>query len=191
MTRIRKLLIAVASAAVVASVASVASPASAEEQTFTDKKGDVRGGFDIQSVQVVNTGKWVKIRTHHRNLRYGEMAPGGGVSVYIDTVRRRNGPEFRFAGPVGFDGDYSLLRVRRWDTFGGPLNCNRLRFGVNYQRDVVRFAVPRRCLDRAYDHRVGKVRVAVKAAQSRSGGGHPRVDWAPKRRTLYSAVPRG
>lgn len=188
MTRTRRLLVAVASAVV---AASVASPASAAERTFTDREGDIRGGFDIQSVRVVNTGPWIKIRSHHRNLRYGSTAPGGGVSVYIDTVRRRNGPEFRISGPVGFDGDYAIVRVRRWQTFGGPLRCGGLRFGVNYERDVVRFAVTRRCLDRAYDHRVGRIRVAVQAAQSRTGDGPSRVDWAPKRRTLYPAVPRG
>jgi hypothetical protein len=187
MTRTRKLLVAVAAGAL---AASVASPASAAERTFTDRKDDVRGGFDIHAVRVVNTGPWVKIRTHHRNLRYN-TAQNGGVSVFIDTVRRRKGPEFRFAGPVGFDGDYAIVRVRRWKPFGDPLNCDRLRYGVNYQRDVVRFAVPRRCLDRAYDHRVGKVRVAVQTAQNRAVGGAPRVDWAPKRRTLSKAVPRG
>jgi hypothetical protein len=186
MTRTRRLLIAVASVAV---VASVASPANAAERTFTDRKGDVRGGFDIQSVRVVNTGKWIKIRSHHRSLRDGVTT--GGVSVYIDTVRRRRGPEFRFSGPVGFDGDYAILRVHRWNPVGGPLNCGGLRFGVNYRRDVVHFGVTRRCLDRAYDHRVGKVRVAVMSAQNRAGGGAPRIDWAPKRRTLYPAVPRG
>jgi hypothetical protein len=105
MTRTRRVLVALASAVV---AASVVSPASAAERTFTDKEGDVRGGFDIQSVRVVNTGKWIKIRTHHRNLRY-RGTHGGGVSVYIDTVRRQNGPEFRFSGPVGFDGDCAPL----------------------------------------------------------------------------------
>lgn len=186
MTRTRKVLIALAAAAV---TASVVSPASAAEETFTDRSGDVRGGFDIESVRVVNTGPWIKVRSHHRNLRYGG-SQNGGVSTYISTVRRRNGPEVRISGPVGFDGDFAIVRVRHWRPFGGPLNC-RLRFGVNYQRDVVRFAVTRRCLDRVYDHRVGKIRVAVKTAQNRAGGGLPRVDWAPKRRTLYAAVPRG
>ncbi len=175
MTRIGRFFAAVAAAAVAASVIAPASPA---EQTFTDKQGDLNRGFDIQSVRVVNTGKWIKIRSHHRHLRYGG-AQNGSVSVYIDTVRRRKGPEFRFAGPVGFDGDYSILRVRHWETVGGPLGCGGLRFGVNYERDVVHFGVTRRCLDRAYDHRVGKVRVAVMAAQNRAGGGSPRVDWAP------------
>jgi len=70
------------------------------------------------------------------------------------------------------------------------LTTGGLRFDVNYQRDVVRFAVTRRCLDRAYDHRVGKVRVAVRADQNRAHGS-PRIDWALKRRTLYPAVARG
>jgi hypothetical protein len=187
MTRTRRLLVALAGAAV---AASVVSPAGAAERTFRDREGDVRGGFDIHSVRVVNTGKWIKIRTHHRELRYGG-AQNGGVSVYIDTVRRRNGPEVRFSGPVGFDGDYAIVRVRRWKPVGDALGCNGQRYGVNYRRDVVRFAVTRRCLDRVYDHRVGRIRVAVQTGQNRAGGGLPRVDWAPKQRKLYRAVPRG
>ncbi|MGH3359932.1 MAG: hypothetical protein ACRDO7_14115 [Nocardioidaceae bacterium] len=186
MIRTRKLLAVVAS---VALAASVAAPADAASDTFKDKVGDIKGGFDIHSVHVKNDGAWVKVRTKHRNLKYGMDAPGGGVSVYIDTAKSRKGPEFRFGGPVGFDGDYSIVKVRRWKAVGGPLRCG-LRFGVNYKAEVVRFAVKRRCMDRVYDHRVGKVRVAVHAAQSRAHG-QPKVDWAPKRHRLYRAVARG
>ena len=189
MKHARRLLVALAAAAVAVSVVS-AAPASAAERTFKDRAGDVRGGFDIESVRVANTGKWIKIRTHHHNLRYGDTAPGGGVSVFIDTAHRRHGPEFRFSGPVGFDGDYALVTVHRWKADDEALNCKGLRFGVNYKRDVVHFAVTRRCLDRAFDHRVGKIRVAVQAAQN-TASGDPRIDWAPKRRTLYPAVARG
>jgi hypothetical protein len=187
MKHVRRLLVVVAAAVVAVSVMS--PPASAAERTFTDRTGDVRGGFDVKSVRVVNTGKWIKVRTHHENLRKGPMAPGGGVSVFIDTARGRHGPEFRFSGPVGFDGDFAIVKVRHWKADGDALNCN-LRFGVNYKRDVVHYAVTRRCLDRAFDHRVGKIRVAVKAAQN-TASGDPRIDWAPKRRTLYPAVARG
>ena len=186
MKHVRRLLVVLATAVVAVSV--VSPPASAAERTFTDRSGDLRGGLDIQSVRVVNTGKWIKIRTHHRNLR--ATAPTGSVSVFIDTARHRNGPEFRFSGPVGFDGDYGIVKVRRWKAVGDALNCGGQRFGVNYQRDVVHFSVTRRCLDRAYDHRVGKIRVAVKAAQN-TASGDPRIDWAPKRRHLYPAVARG
>jgi hypothetical protein len=188
MSRIRKLLVAAASVAV---VASVAAPASAAEQTFTDDRG-FRGGFDIHSVRVVNTGDWVKIRTHHDNLRYG-TTQNGGVSVYINTIRHMNGPEFRFSGPVGFDGGYSLLKVRDWKPISGvsrnDCDADDYRFGVNYQRDVVSFAVTRGCLARAFDMPIRKLRVAVAASQNRAEGGMPRVDWAPKPRALYPAVP--
>src|SRR5690606_24072250 len=109
---------------------------------------------------------------------------------YIDIAKRRKGPEFRFAGPVGFAGDYNLVLTRRnWKPAGKALRCG-LRFGVNYKRNDVRFAVKRRCMDRIYDQRIGKVRVAVRASQNRAHG-KPKHDWAPKRHKLYPAVRRG
>lgn len=186
MSRTRKALVA---AAAVAVTMSMASPAEAAKESFADKVGDTKGGFDIHSVHVKNNGAWVKVRTKHRNLRYGPQTQGGGVSVYLDIAKARKGPEFRVAGPVGFDGDYNIVKVRKWKPVGGTLGCD-LRFGVNYKRDVVRFAVKRRCMDRIYDHRVGKVRVAAVASQSRAHG-QPTNDWAPKRRQLYPAVARG
>ena len=192
MTRTRKAFIAVVAS--IGLAASVASPADAADATFKtatfrDKAGDLKGGFDIHAVHVKNNGAWVKVRTKHRNLKYGQQTPGGGVSVYLDIAKARKGPEFRFAGPVGFDGDYSIVKVRHWKSVGGPLACG-LRFGVNYKTDVVRFAVKRRCMDRVYDHRVGNVRVAVQASRNRIHG-QPKTDWAPKRHRLYPAVPRG
>jgi len=188
MTRTRKLLIGLASAAVVVA-ASAAAPASAADRTFTDQKDDVKGGFDIHAVRVVHTGNWIKIRTHHRNLRYG-TAQSGGISVYINTVRNGGGPEFRFSGPIGFDGDYGIVRVRHWKPIGDPLSCQSQRYRVNYKRDVVAFAVTRGCLARAIDMPIRGLRVAAKTAQSQANGA-PRIDWAPKRHKLYPVVHRG
>jgi hypothetical protein len=190
MTRKGRILIATVSAAV-ALAASVNSPASAAESNFTDAKGDVRGGFDVRAVHVDNTGKWITVKSHHRNLRYGPSVRTGSVAVYLDTVRHRSGPEFRFFEPVGFDGEPNLMRVRDWKPVGDPVFLRGQRFSVNYKRDVVRFAVTRRLLDRVYDHRVGKIRVAVRTAQAAPRGNKVRVDWAPGRRQLFSAVPRG
>jgi hypothetical protein len=192
MTRKSRILVAAAATATsVALAGSVAAPASAAESNFTDARGDVRGGFDIRAVHVDNTGKWITVKTRHRNLRTGPTVQGGSVAVYIDTVRNRKGPEFRFAGPVGFDGDYNIVRVRHWRPVGDALTFRGQRFSVNYKRDVVRFAVTRKLLDRAYDHRVGKIRVAARSAQSRPNGDGVRTDWAPRKHRLYAAVPRG
>jgi hypothetical protein len=100
-------------------------------------------------------------------------------------IRRKAGP-FTFVAA-----DALVLKVRDWKPISDPLNCINQRFGVNYERDVVAFAVPRGCLARAVDMPVRKLRVAVQTAQNRVDGGTPRIDWAPKRHMLFSAVPRG
>lgn len=185
MTRIRTTLVAVAGAAL---AASMASPATADSAVIGDKAGDLKGGFDIRSVTVDNNGGWITASSKHRNLKYGPKAPGGGISLFIDTIPKRKGPEFRFGGPVGFDGDYALVKMRNWKAVGDPLNC-QLRYGVNYKRDVVNYGVTRRCLDRAFDHRVGAIRVAIKAAQSTKHG-QPKVDWLPSAGHLSAPVLR-
>lgn len=190
----RKSRILGATAATIASVAlaaSVAAPASAAVTNFADAKGDVRGGFDIRAVRVDNTGKWITVKTHHRNLRQGPSVQDGSIALYIDTVRHRKGPEFRFVGPIGFDGDYNIVRVRHWRPVGDAVTFRGQRFHVNYQRDAVRFAVTRKLLDRVYDHRVGKIRVAVRTAQDKPHGDGVRIDWAPRQHRLYPAVSRG
>ncbi|MDN5851568.1 MAG: hypothetical protein L0K86_01760 [Actinomycetia bacterium] len=184
MLRLRGVLVAIAS---IALAASVAAPANADSATFKDKRGDLRGGFDIQSVSVDNNGRRVSVKSTHRNIRKNMFRRSGSVSAYIDIAKRRKGPEFIIAGPVGFDGDYHISKVRRWKMVGKPLRCKSLRFRVNYKRDVVRMSASRRCLDRAYDHKIGRIRVAVRASQGRPHG-QPRTDWFPKRRHLSQWV---
>lgn len=190
MSRIRIALAAVASAAL---VVSAAPSADAAKDSFKDKRGDLRGGLDIQTVQVKNTWKKIKIRSTHRNLKYGEHAPGGSVSYFIDTKRKRKGPEFRLAGPVGFDGDYALVKMRGWRkslTDGPGMPC-RISFKVNYKSDAVRAAVRPICLSNAFGgHPIGKIRVSVHASQFRKGPGSGN-DWAPKRHRFYPKVRRG
>ena len=180
----RTALVAVAS---IALAASVAAPANADTVSFKDKAGDIKGGLDIHSVKVDNDGPRVGVKTTHRNLRYGPKAPGGSIAVYLDIAKKRKGPEFIIAGPVGSDGDYHISKMRKWKMVGAPLLCKGLRFRINYKRDIVRASAPRRCLDRAYDHKVGKIRAAVRASQSRKHG-QPKYDWWPKRRHLSRAV---
>ncbi|UYM03801.1 hypothetical protein [Solicola gregarius] len=178
---------ALAVIAAIALAASVSAPAGADTGVFKDKKGDIKGGLDIHSVRVDNDGPRVGVRSTHRNLKYGPKVRGGSAAAFIDIAAKRKGPEFIIAGPVGSDGDYHISKVRRWKMVGDPLACKGLRFHVNYKRDVVTFSAPRRCLDRAYDHKVGKIRAAVRASQNRAHG-QPKNDWWPKRRHLSQAV---
>lgn len=190
MSRTRVALAAAASAAL---VVSVAPSADAAKGSFRDERGDLAGGHDIARVQVKNQKKQIKIRSVHRNLRYGQKPPSGSVAYYIDTIRKRKGPEFRIAGPVGFDGDYALVKMRGWKkvvTDGPGIPC-RLSFKVNYKRDAVRASVRTGCLGKAFGGRpVGKIRVSAEATQFRKRPGVGR-DWAPKRHRFYRPVRRG
>ncbi|MGH3359933.1 MAG: hypothetical protein ACRDO7_14120 [Nocardioidaceae bacterium] len=173
----------------VATTVSVAAPVDADVAGYKDKRGDVNGQVDISFVRIDNTGRWIDIRSHHRNLTYGPHAPGGGASVFIDTIRNRRGPEFIIAGPVGSDGDYHLSKIRGWDHFGRSPSC-KVVYRVNYKADVVRFAAPRRCLARAYHHRVGTIRASVRITQTNPHGPGSLTDWAPRRHGFYRGVPR-
>lgn len=173
---------------------SAAAPADAARDTFTDRAGDLKGGMDIRSVQVKNNQKLIRIRSTHRNLKYGPHSPHVSVAFFIDTIRDRKGPEFRLAGPIGFDGDYALVKMRGWkrvidDTRGPGLPC-RVSFTANYRTEAVRMSVRPVCLANAFDHAVGKVRVSVQATQARKGPGSGH-DWAPRRHRFYPAVTRG
>lgn len=177
-----------AGVASVALAAGLASPASADVDRFHDKKNDAKGQVDIRGVRVDNTGRWIDIRTHHRNLTYGPHAPGLGASLYIDTIRKRRGPEFIIAGPVGSDGDYHLSKMFGWRKFGKSLRC-KVTFRVNYKRDVIRFATKRGCLAKAFRHPVGRIRVSSRIAQEKKGSSNV-VDWAPRRHRYFDWVKR-
>lgn len=186
---IRKTSSILAGFAAIAVAASVVAPASADTDRFHDKKNDVRGQVDIRGVRVDNTGRWIDIRTHHRNLTYGPHAPGLGASVYIDTIRKRRGPEFIIAGPVGSDGDYHLSKMHGWRKFGKPLRC-RVTFRVNYKRDVIRFAAKRGCLAHAYRYPIGRIRVSTRISQGQRDHTGSLVDWAPRKRRYFGWVKR-
>ncbi|UYM03800.1 hypothetical protein [Solicola gregarius] len=181
--------IALVGIAAIALAGSVAAPADADVAVVKDKRGDVSGQVDIRSVRVDNTGKWIDIRSHHRNLTYGPHAPGLGASLFIDTNGKRKGPEFIIGGPVGSDGDYHLSKLRGWNHFGRSLGC-KMTYRVNYKRDVVRFAAKRPCLARAYDRPVNAIRVSVRISQENRHGPGTLTDWAPRFHRFHPPVGR-
>lgn len=165
-------------------------PAAADQRNFKDPANDIRSGFDLRKVRVTNSGRWIRIRTLHRNLRRG---PEGGVVIYLDTQygpRRHpihdRGPDFAFGGGVGGPAGYEVAKIQGWRGRSFPLSCRSLRAHINYRRDTVRFAVRRGCLARAWDVPVRDVRVSVV-----TGVNHGRNDWGPRRHRYYRWVRRG
>ena len=156
--------------------ALVAVPAHADTGTFADRVKDLRAGADLHQVVVRNERRLV-LRFEHEDLRAGYYA---GVTAYIDTTKRRRGPEYGIGGGIGGDSDWQMFRTRRWKAVGnGPLNCPS-RLQVDYRNDTSRFVIPRRCLD-------GAQRVRVSVVANDDGGDR---DWAPRYHRFYDWVRR-
>ena len=171
-----RMLLGRALALAIAATAIAVVPSHADTARFSDRRDDLRAGADLHEV-VVRNEKRLTLRFKHQNLRAGYYA---SVTAYIDTTKRRPGPEYGIGGGIGGDSDWQIWRMRRWEIVGnGPLNCPT-DLDVNYREDTSKFVIARRCLDGA-----GRVRVSVVAADDDGD-----KDWAPKYHRFYSWVRR-
>jgi hypothetical protein len=168
---VRALVLAIASTAI------AVVPSYADQERFFDGRRDLQAaGADLHQVVVRNDTR-VVLTFKHQDLRAGYYA---SVTAYIDTTKRRPGPEFGIGGGIGGDSDWQIWRMRRWQVAGdGPLNCPT-DLNVDYRNDTSQFVITRSCLDGA-----GRVRVSVVASDDDGGR-----DWAPRFRRFYAWVGR-
>lgn len=181
MLRTEQLSTVAAALAALAATTVLAAPAvEADATRFPDRVGEAPAVIDVQGVRVKNFARVVV------TARYDDLVDGrsGGWTVYVDTSRRRVGPEFGVSGGLSTGTDYSVYRVRHWKYLSGPRSCP-LDLSLSYRRDTSTFEISRRCLDRP-----GRVRVAVVAGKARRDGSWHR-DWAPRRHQFYDWVARG
>lgn len=161
-----------------------AGAASAESSGFQDAHGDIKPGADIWNVRVTNA------RSVRVDIRHADLVPsyksGAGVAVYLDTDRRKAGPEFVFLGGLFEGTDYALLRAKDWRPVGSavPLRCSYI-MRLDYSREMTHIRIGRACLDGP-----GKVRVAVRSGGERPDGTRVR-DWLDGRRVFTPWVSRG
>lgn len=170
----------VATLAAVATTVAAAPSAVADADRFRDDRGDEPAVIDVQSVGVRNFAR-VVVTARYDNLVDGRS---GGWTVYVDTNKRRVGPEFGVSGGLSRGTDYSIYRMRYWKFLSGPRSCP-LDMSVDYKRDTSTFVISRRCLDRPE-----RVRVAVVGGKAAKDGSWVR-DWAPRRHRFYDWVARG
>lgn len=181
-------LAAVAGLSVLGAMAA-AAPAAAATAVFTDARGDMPHGADIQRVRVVNDGE-VRVKVVHRNL-VRSYKSGSSLSVFFDTDRRRTGPEFVLQGGTYEGSDYALLKADGWKAAGGqsmPLRCD-YSMRLDYARDVAVVRVARPCLGNP-----GAIRVEVKTGgEIARPGEQPTtvVDWLGSPRRFTPWVERG
>ena len=185
--------VAAVSALSITGIVGLAGTAMAEAEAFTDARGDMTQGADIQKVRVVNGEERVRINVVHRDL-VRSFRSGSSVAVFIDTDRERTGPEYVFQGATFEGGDYALLPAEGFEAKGDrqvPLHGGTYIMRLDYVEDVARISI-----DRAVLNDPGKVRVEVKTGAELlpEGGTEPgenEKDWLGTARSFTPWVAKG
>lgn len=164
-----RIALTASSALVLAGLA--AAPAHAEFYEIDDPADASASVSDVYGIYAQHGRENLLVKVRFNDLMRSSAA---GVSIYIDSNRRKKGPEYVLSSGLGNGTDYVLTSATRWRGSDNRINCDyaaRPRWG----KDVFRAVISRDCFGRT-----GKVRVSVKMVDQ-ADGSHPVVDWAPKR----------
>ena len=149
----------------------VAAPAHAEFYSIDDPADAGASLTDVYGIEANHGSDNVLVKVRFNELMRSSAA---GVSVFFDTDRAVQGPEYVLSSGLGDGTDYVLTAADGWHGSDDRVRCDyaaRPKWG----RDVFRAVISRDCF-----HRVASVRVSVKMVDE-ADGSHPVVDWAPKR----------
>ena len=126
---LRTILRAGFTAAFAAVFAFQAGPASAQTTSWVDPSGDTnnRGLFDISRVTVTNSSK--KIVVKFRFPKATSLYPMGSYSVYIDTDKKKRGPEYVWGLGIPGESAFSTMRnnkfVKTWAGIVTDKKCGK------------------------------------------------------------------
>ena len=160
----------VAAAALTATL--IASPAHAEYYSIEDPADASASLSDMYGMRVRHGAEVVNVGVTFADLRRNSAA---GLSVFVDTVRTRPGPEFVLSSGLGDGTDYALTKARRWQGYGEHIDCDyeaRVKWGMDRFRTLISpdcFGSPE------------ELRVSVKMGDV-ADASHPVTDWVPERR---------
>ncbi|HSE72799.1 MAG TPA: hypothetical protein VLA97_18680 [Nocardioidaceae bacterium] len=173
-------------AALTAGVVAVPGTANAASDVFRDARGDMAGhGADIHRVRVVNEDR-IRVRVVHENLRRSWKS-NSSLTVYLDTDKRRTGPEFALIGGTFEGTDYALVKTRNGWKQGRRVESKDCEYGMtlDYGKETATITMDRDCFGSPK-----AVRVAVKTGGELASGDIVR-DWLGERRELTPWVRRG
>ena len=156
----------------VLAVVLVPTAAHATTQTLQDAAETPESHTDILSTTVRHSPVEVVVRVRFDDLRRRNNA---GLSTYVDVDRGRQGPEYALNTGLDAGTDYQLARVRRWQSFGEPLQCEH---SVRLRRfnDVAVVRISRDCLGDPSSARVSVLMTDL------YDGVRAVVDWSPATR---------
>lgn len=150
----------------------VAAPAHAEFYSIDDPADASASLTDIYGLEANHGNENLLVKVRFNELTRSSAA---GVSVYIDTDRSEQGPEYVLSSGLGDGTDYVLTTADRWNGSDNRVDCD-YRARPKWGNDVFRAVMSRDCFDRA-----ATVRVSVKMVDQ-VGGSRPVGDWAPQRK---------
>lgn len=151
--------VAAVSALSITGIVGLAGTAMASAAAFTDARGDMSQGADIQKVRVINGENRLRVNVVHRDL-IRSYESGSSIAVYLDTDRKRTGPEYVFQGATFEGGDYALLPAKGFKASGNqqvPLRGGTYIMRLDFDKDVARISI-----DQAVLRNPNRVRVEVK-----------------------------
>lgn len=163
-------IVATTVAAALLAAGLVASPAHAEQVRYADPADATASLTDIRGVLLDHRASAVVVKVGFTDLRRSSTAGPSGLTVYLDTVADRSGPEFLLTSGLQAGTDYQLLRTRGGRPYGDPLSCpHKLR--LDFAADRLVFAAARTCLGSPE-----RVRISVKMRDEWDSS-HPVTDW--------------
>ena len=171
---------ATAAVAVLALLA-LAAPAHAEEVIVNDGADASASLTDIRKVRVAHGDNQLAVRVNFPDLRKQANA---GLSIFIDKNAERRGPEFGLGAPLFSGGDYTLLRMKRWQFTGQRVECD-YNLELKWKKDVLILTADRGCFGNAEELRVG-----MKMTDN-ADGSHPITDWMTGRREFTTWLAAG
>ena len=149
---------------------ALAAPASAERVSLDDGADTVGTLSDIRVVTVRHTNARVYVKVGFTDLQPTSEAGPSGASIFFDSRLTRRGPERRLATGLQSGSDYQLVRMQQWRAVGDALTCPH-RVRLDFDRNILKGWVARRCLGRP-----DQVRVGVQMVDEFDGS-HPITDW--------------
>lgn len=156
------------------------TPAYAAEVVVNDGADATASLTDIRKVRVDHGDEQLTVRVNFPDLRKQADA---GLNIFIDKGPRR-GPEFALFTPLFSGSDYAVLRMKRWQPVGGPVECD-YDAAFRWKRDVLVFTADRGCFGNPDKLRVGmRMRDVADAS-------HPVTDWLIGRREFTKRLSAG